>query len=595
MARSLLSRPIVALAEALDSRYGWDRLPGVLGILSLLGIRLRLQADNLHDAGTPAGAAPPRPWDRRYLTARTLDGTYNDPSKPLMGSAGARFGRNIPLERTHPEELPRLLEPNPRVISQELMTRERFIPATTLNVLAAAWIQFEVHDWVFHGIPAEDGPLDVQLAEDDSWPSRPMRINRTRPDPYPDANGGAPTWASTETHWWDGSQLYGLDEESAAKRRTGESGRLRIDERGLWPPELDEGLDYRGVPGSLWVGLGILDSLFAREHNAICDHLHARYPKLSDQELFDKARLVVAALMAKIHSVEWTPAIIAHPTTVHAMHVQWWGLLGEEIGRRFGRRIRSPFIQGIPGTGTRLHGVPYSLTEEFVAVYRMHPLLPDEFTFRSARSDEVLQQRTFPELGVLQMRQRLEELEMADIFYSLGTAHPGAISLHNYPRFLQRFDRADGTLLDLAAIDILRMRERGVPRYNEFRRLLHRKPVTSFEELAGDRATAEELRRVYDDDLESVDLMVGLFAEAKPEGFGFSDTAFRIFVLMATRRLESDRFFTVDYRAEVYTQAGLDWVDRNSMKSLLLRHFPELEPALRGVSNAFAPWNRVSA
>jgi hypothetical protein len=116
--------------------------------------------------------------------------------------------------------------------------------------------------------------------------------------------------------------------------------------------------------------------------------------------------------------------------------------------------------------------------------------------------------------------------------------------------------------------------------------------VTSFEELAGDAATAEELRRVYDGDLESVDLMVGLFAEPKPEGFGFSDTAFRIFILMATRRLESDRFFTVDYRPEVYTQAGLDWIERNSMRSLLLRHFPELEPALRGVSNAFAPWNR---
>jgi hypothetical protein len=28
---------------------------------------------------------------------------------------------------------------------------------------------------------------------------------------------------------------------------------------------------------------------------------------------------------------------------------------------------------------------------------------------------------------------------------------------------------------------------------------------------------------------------------------------------------------------------------------VLLRHFPQLEPALRGVSNAFAPWNRVAA
>lgn len=28
------------------------------------------------------------------------------------------------------------------------------------------------------------------------------------------------------------------------------------------------------------------------------------------------------------------------------------------------------------------HGVPYSLTEEFVSVYRMHPLLPDSIKLR---------------------------------------------------------------------------------------------------------------------------------------------------------------------------------------------------------------------
>ena len=31
------------------------------------------------------------------------------------------------------------------------------------------------------------------------------------------------------------------------------------------------------------------------------------------------------------------------------------------------------------------------------------------------------------------------------------------------------------------------------------------------------------------------------------------------------------------------------------MSDVLLRHYPGLEPALRGVDNAFAPWKRVSA
>ena len=84
--------------------------------------------------------------------------------------------------------------------------------------------------------------------------------------------------------------------------------------------------------------------------------------------------------------------------------------------------------------------------------------------------------------------------------------------------------------------------------------------------------------------------MIGLLAERKPPGFGFSDTAFRVFILMASRRLESDRFFTRDFRPEIYTEAGMAWVKANTMRTVLLRHFPSLEPALRGVANPFAPW-----
>ena len=62
---------------------------------------------------------------------------------------------------------------------------------------------------------------------------------------------------------------------------------------------------------------------------------------------------------------------------------------------------------------------------------------------------------------------------------------------------------------------------------------------------------------------------------------------------MASRRLKSDRFFTRDYRPEVYSPAGFEWVKRTTMKDVLLRHYPELEPALRGVTNAFAPWRSV--
>ena len=69
--------------------------------------------------------------------------------------------------------------------------------------------------------------------------------------------------------------------------------------------------------------------------------------------------------------------------------------------------------------------------------------------------------------------------------------------------------------------------------------------------------------------------MVGLYAEPLPKGFGFSDTAFRVFILMASRRLKSDRFFTTDYtRGGLHPDAGSNWIDDNSMSTVLLRHYP---------------------
>jgi hypothetical protein len=116
--------------------------------------------------------------------------------------------------------------------------------------------------------------------------------------------------------------------------------------------------------------------------------------------------------------------------------------------------------------------------------------------------------------------------------------------------------------------------------------------VKSFEELTDKPEWAAEMKRVYKNDLEMVDTMVGLMAEPLQEGMGFSETAFRIFLLMASRRLKSDRFLSQDYRPEIYTKQGIEWVEENSMKSVISRHFPSVAFAMQGLEddNAFKPW-----
>ena len=596
MAGSPLSGLFDRAAHAVDRRVGWHRLPRPLGLLLLIAMRRRLRARNLYDTATSASSpAAPLPGDTaRHLTARMADGTFNDLAQPAMGSAGTRFGRNAPIRMTFPDPEPAILSPNPRTVSRELLTRDTFKPATTLNLLAAAWLQFMIRDWLGHGKSPKENPWQLPLAEDDPWPERTMRILRTRPDPTrsPADDGSPPTYVNAETHWWDASQIYGSDAAYQAKVRSGEGGKLVLGPDNLVPVDPLSPEQPANVPG-FWVGLGMLHTLFVREHNAICDRLRREYPSWSDDDLFEHARLINAALLAKIHTVEWTTAILGHPTMQIGMRANWWGIAGERINRLVGRLSKSEVISGIPGSPTAHYGVPYSITEEFVAVYRMHPLIPDDLTLRAAKDDAVLEERTFPHLAGKHGQELMGQRSMADLMYSFGVSHPGAITLHNYPRSLQRFERPDGILQDLAATDILRSRELGVPRYNAFRQMLHRAPARSFEEITDNPTWAEELRRVYDGDLERVDLSVGLYAEPLPKGFGFSDTAFRIFILMASRRLNSDRFFTTDFTPRVYTQTGLDWIADNDMSTVLLRHVPELRPALRGVKNTFAPWSRV--
>lgn len=597
MMRSLVVRVFTSVVGIADRLIGWHRLPRPLGLLALLGIRIQMRAQNLHDVPAPTLAAPcidvqERPRD---LTVRTPDGSYNDLDHPSMGKSGTPFGRNVPLDRTHRTDESSLFTPNPRTVSLELLTRDRFVPATTLNLLAAAWLQFTIHDWFSHNPNQKDNPWAVPLSADDPWHEHPMSVERTREHPSRRYGPGTtPVHMNSETHWWDASQIYGSTKAFQMLVRAGTGGKLRSGPDGALPFDPLAVEQLVDVAQDWWIGLALMYTVFMREHNAICDRLHAEYPTWTDDALFERARLINAALLAKIHTVEWTTAILDHPTLQAAMHTNWWGIASERVTKLFGRISDSEVISGIPGSHTDHFGVPYAITEEFVSVYRMHPLIPDDYSLRAAADDALIEACTFPDVAGRRTHEVLQRIAMTDLLYSFGTSHPGAITLHNYPRSLQKYVRPNGTTFDLASVDILRDRERGVPRYNEFRRLIHLTPAKTFEQLTDDPVWREELRRVYENDIESVDLMIGMYAEKPPKGFGFSDTAFRIFVLMASRRLNSDRFYTTDYTPRVYTQVGLDWIANNDMATVLLRHYPALRPAFANVTNAFAPWTKAT-
>ncbi|KAI7472947.1 heme peroxidase [Hortaea werneckii] len=589
----------------INSAIPWYNLPGFIGAINLDFLRIDLRNYNLHDGYASAdvqgkvGEQPP--VEERFIGTRNSDGKDNSLEMRRMGCAGMRFGRNFNRRYCQKPTDEELLNPNPRLVSQAFMAREthEFKPATTLNLLAAAWIQFQVHDWFNH--EDDDTILDIALSPEDDWQEKRMSLFKTKTDTelHP-SDQLCPGYRNVNTAWWDSSQIYGSSEAVTRQLRSkDQDGKLQLDRIGnqaFFIPRNEDGTPKTGFSDNWWLGVELLHTLFALEHNAICDSIRQGHPDWTGDQIFDKARIVNCALMAKIHTVEWTPAILAHPALQIGMNANWWGIVGEKLTKAVGRISKtSEAISGIPGSGVDHQGIPYSLTEEFVSVYRMHSLVPDTIDLYRRTNGSFT--KTVDTENVL-FTHSLDPIKagntFADVFYSFGVNNPGAITNNNYPRFMQQLKTPDGQVRDMGTVDIVRDRERGVPRYTTFRRLLRMDVPKTFEELTGgNKELAQKLSEVYDGDIDKVDTLVGSHSEPVPPGFGFSDTAFRIFILMASRRLKSDRFIAGSWNADMYTKEGFQWVQNTSMSDVLCRHFPELGHVTPKKTNVFAPWAQM--
>ena len=597
----------------------WYRRPITLGILTLAFMRDKLNKNNLKNTypkGSligfqPEGQVPPE----GVTHYRTANGSWNNLSNPMEGAAGTRFPRNVENEAIKPETGEQLMTPNPRKISRIFLTRGKEMKEVPfLNLLAASWIQFQNHDWITHG--EMDGRPGVKLHEipfDDDDPARKkfwqskMFVAKTQADPTRmEGKEETPvTFINEVTHWWDGSQIYGSDQKTLDNLRSGTDGKLRLNDDYTLPLD-KKGMEETGMVRNWWVGLAMLHNVFAREHNAICDHLKKHYPDWDDKRLFNVARLINAAIMAKIHSVEWTPAVLPNPGLDQALNANWYGILtnlfhaGKHRKTLANINVRNPEMGGVVGNPINKHGEPYGLTEEFVEVYRLHSFLPETLKIRKHDKGEIEEEIPFAASRQSGSGKITKRVKMGDLFYSFGNQHPGQLVLNNFPKFMQELAIPGNPLFDMGAIDILRARERGVPRYNEFRRQLGMNPIRTFDDLFNPKMEGSlagemvpKLNEVYGGDVEKLDLLVGTLSEEnRPTGFGFGETMFQIFILNATRRLQADRFYTDCYTAEYYTKEGLEWIDQTDFKTVLLRHYPELaKTGLANIRNAFEPWD----
>ncbi|KAJ6602554.1 heme peroxidase [Mycena vulgaris] len=537
----------------------WWNLPLYVALIYLGATRNQLSAHNLYDTYRP-GEFPVSLCPRR--AARTLNGLCNNLDIPGMGSVGTRFSRFVPINVTY-GETDSLYTPNPRTISQNLFKRKTFTPATSINLLAAAWIQFQTHDWFSHGaVNDPDSLMSFPLPANDPLRANGqtnMTVRRTLKETHPDRPA---TYINTNTHWWDLSQVYGADEATHATLRANIDGKMKVAEDGLLPSQ--------------------------------------RNPSWTDTEIFDHARLVTTALNAKIHTVEWTPALLQDDILQRAMDTNWYGLAPEwlqTIPNIFSQQIAEVWY-GIIGGKPDFAGVAFAHSEEFVSVYRFHSLLRDNITIRShVDGTNTANTYNISQYAFRGAQDVIRGNNFSDVVFTFGVDYPGALAslfqvLGNYPAQMMSLSKPGAPyVMDMGAIDVLRDRERGVPRYNEFRRLFSLIPAKTMDDISDNKAAVASLRAVYGEDVESVDLLAGSLAESpRATGFAFSNTQFQAFILAASRRLMTDRFFTTDYTAAVYTQQGLDYIQNSDFRAVIGRTVPGLNASAHSVDNAFKPW-----
>ena len=70
----------------------------------------------------------------------------------------------------------------------------------------------------------------------------------------------------------DGSVIYGNDMEGMKRVRTFKDGKLKISGDDLLEHD-EKGIPISGDVRNCWAGFSLLQALFAREHNAVCDML----------------------------------------------------------------------------------------------------------------------------------------------------------------------------------------------------------------------------------------------------------------------------------------------------------------------------------
>lgn len=487
--------------------------------------------------GSPQSSNPSRAarFPEEY---RSVDGYGNNRRHPEWGSANIAFLRLLPADYADGVGSPSGTQrPSARHISNAAADQTEDQPnSRRASDMLWQWGQFLDHDINLTPVGDPPEPFDIPVPTGDPWfdPTGSGTASIPLDRSYHEEPNGIRQQFNEITAYIDASNVYGSDEVRALALRTLDgSGRLLTSDGDLLPynwaglanapsssPVFYLAGDFRA---NEQVGLTTLHALFVREHNHWADRIRVRLPDLTGEEVYQMTRAIVAAEMQAITYNEFLPVLL-------------------------GRDALSPYAGYQPSVN------PGIANEFATAAYRVgHTMFSTQLLRLDAQGLPLVE----------------GPLSLAGAFFN-----PSALVEHGLEPYLrglaaQVCQEIDSQLVgdvrnflfgppgsggfDLAALNIRRGRDHGLPDYNTMRQALGLQPATRFDQITRDPNTQARLEAAYGTS-DDMDLWVaGLAGDHLPDAM-VGPTFATILADQFQRLRDGDRFWYQAYLPEFLIQ-----------------------------------------
>lgn len=435
----------------------------------------------------------------KYVSWRTLDGSGNNLKNPEWGKTNINLLRQANsnyADGSSSLSVRGVNNPNPRIVSNLLCKTSLDIPnPNNLTDMMWIWGQFIDHEIDLTGTQSGTTPETADMITPDTitdpnedYPNRTIKFTRSQAvintDPREQPNN--------ISSYIDGTNIYGYNTDRAyVLRKLDGSGKLKTgladngEELLIYNVnDLPNAAPSGSTPSDFFISgdiraneniyLTAMHTLFAREHNRLCDEIMIDNPGYEEEEIYQSARKIVIGIMQYITYQYFLPYLLGN-------------------------------YESYPGYDNTINA---SIKTEFSTVgYRLgHSMLSSQL--KTGNSGTILLRDAFFTPSYIQTN-GIDNLLLGG---SLGVMQKiDTRVVEDIRSFLFGSPTAQN-LLDLAALNMQRGRDHGIPDYNSLRVAYGLSAVSNFADITTDTVISNGLASLYNT-VNDIDPWIGALAE----------------------------------------------------------------------------------